>query len=66
MKIKFSDENLKQKMLLQELQNSYEVRKLNHIAINKTNSKEEKGDLKSRFSNGKIDKNEKKIIDCFV
>ncbi|GAX66726.1 TPA: hypothetical protein ACGI5J_000422 [Clostridioides difficile] len=66
MKIKFSDENLKQKMLLQELQNSYEVRKLNHITINKTNSKEEKGDLKSRFFNGKIDKNEKKIIDCFV
>ncbi|HDX7086024.1 TPA: hypothetical protein RQA65_003536 [Clostridioides difficile] len=66
MKIKFSDENLKQKMLLQELQNSCEVRKLNHITINKTNSKEEKSDLKSRFFNGNIDRNEKKIIDCFV
>ncbi|MGO0861800.1 hypothetical protein, partial [Clostridioides difficile] len=63
MKIKFSDENLKQKMLLQELQNSCEGRQLNHITINKTNSKEEKSDLKSRFFNGNIDRNEKKIID---
>ncbi|HBF5866226.1 hypothetical protein [Clostridioides sp. ZZV15-6597] len=65
MKIKFSDENLKQKILLQELQNSYELKKLHHIASNKINSEEEKGDLKS-FFNGKIDKNEKRIIDCFV
>ncbi|HAU4845776.1 hypothetical protein E1H45_19735 (plasmid) [Clostridioides difficile] len=66
MEIKFSDENLKQKILLQELQNSYELKKLHHIASNKINSEEEKGDLKSRFFNGKIDKKEKKIVDCFV
>ncbi|EMQ1359862.1 hypothetical protein OD257_003215 [Clostridioides difficile] len=66
MKIKFSSENLKRKMLLQELQNNYELRKLHYITSNKINSEEERGNLKSRFFNGKIDKNEKKMIDCFA
>ncbi|HBE9293997.1 TPA: hypothetical protein KNN40_002924 [Clostridioides difficile] len=66
MKMKFSDENLKQKMLLQELQNSSELRKLQITLLVIRYSEEEKGDLKSRFFNGKIDKNEKKMVDCFV
>ncbi|HBF9262861.1 TPA: hypothetical protein OUL50_001959 [Clostridioides difficile] len=65
MKMKFSDENLKQKMLLQELQNSSELRKLQITLLVIRYSEEEKGDLKS-FFNGKIDKNEKKMVDCFV
>ncbi|MCC0732165.1 MULTISPECIES: hypothetical protein [unclassified Clostridioides] len=66
MKIKFSNENLKRKILLQELQNSSELRKSYCSTSNKQNNREEKGDLKSRFFSGKIKKNEKKIIDIFV
>ncbi|MCC0784518.1 cell wall-binding repeat-containing protein [Clostridioides sp. ES-S-0108-01] len=39
MKMKFSDENLKQKMLLQELQNSSELKKLHHITDADENKK---------------------------
>ncbi|HBG2405099.1 TPA: hypothetical protein KPK48_003301 [Clostridioides difficile] len=57
---------MKRKILLQELQNSSELRKSYCSTSNKKTNRKEKGDLKSRFFSGKIKKNEKKMIDCFV
>nr|WP_228846509.1 hypothetical protein [Clostridioides sp. ES-S-0173-01]UDN49536.1 hypothetical protein JJJ25_19015 [Clostridioides sp. ES-S-0173-01] len=63
-KIVFQDEKMKHERLIQELQNTCELKKLQNIKIGIENNNE--NDFLSRFFSGEKSKVNKYRIDCFV
>ncbi|HFL3266430.1 TPA: hypothetical protein ACG3I4_002379 [Clostridioides difficile] len=60
----FLSENLKHERLIQELQNTCELKKLQSIKIRIENKNE--NDFLSRFFSGEKSKSERSIVDCFI
>ncbi|HBG5350069.1 TPA: hypothetical protein KQG32_003010 [Clostridioides difficile] len=63
-KIMFQDEKMKHERLIQELQNTCELKKLQNIKIEIENKNE--NDFLSRFFSGGKSKSAKNKVDCFV
>ncbi|HDJ1466694.1 TPA: hypothetical protein SOL44_002962 [Clostridioides difficile] len=63
-KIMFQDEKMKHERLIQELQNTCELKKLQNIKIEIENKNE--NDFLSRFFSGVKSKSAKNKVDCFV
>ncbi|HBF4772032.1 Uncharacterised protein [Clostridioides difficile] len=63
-KIVFQNEDLKHDMLVQELQNTCELKELQNIKIEIENKNA--SDFLSRFFSGEKSKSERSKVDCFI
>ncbi|MCC0648313.1 hypothetical protein ACTPDI_17555 [Clostridioides difficile] len=60
----FLNESMKHEKLIQELQNTCELKKLQNIKIGIENKNE--NDFLSRFFSGEKSKSERSKVDCFI